>query len=304
MYRKNNNNVIPILKKFCFLFASCLIIPLTLFVFPVHSGDFKLIKDDSHYEPKLTLSEYAYRGIILPDTNIKVGSYEYIADNGKEVGRLGFLIDNKRFYYVKSDEYNLCGGGFNYSVYNGYLIVDSSGYCSAVGANHLMFLFKYDKNTVHLLDVIGQAYIGTYGMDFSLKGDEKRGKYWRKDIKDIDQDGKPEIGLRVIIGHHSEPPFMLYLEIANDYVQVDFNPELYKPLFEEENKKTKSIRYYIYGFLSKKIELQKIKSILKADKNKYQLIVSLLENIENWDAAFHNVNGEKFVLMQYNIERR
>jgi hypothetical protein len=289
-------NIVLILASFLFIF-SALFVPLA------YSGSFKLIKVDSHYEPKLTLSEYGHYGVILPGTNIKAGSYTYIADNNNEVSRLGFLMGDNRFYYVESDEYNFWGGT-TYGAYNGYFVIDAPGYGSTVGANYLMFLIKYDKDSVQLLDVIGQAYIDTYGMDFRSVSAEKVGEYRRINIKDIDRDGNPEIEL-LIMGHHSEPPtFVIYLEIANDRLWVDFNPELYKPLFAHEKRtiqsKGKSIAYYVYGFLAKELHLKDIKHMLKDNKERYELIITLLENHKKWNFAFHDHGDEKFVLKQYN----
>lgn len=298
MRRKKDNNMIPFAKRFYLLLSVCLFIFLASFVLPAYSGDFKLKKINSHYEPELRLD---YSGIVLPGTNIKAGSYTYIADNGDEVSSLGFLIDSKQFYFVESDEYDFTGDT-TYGVYNGYFIIDSAGYGSTIGANHLMFLFKYKKESVQLLDVVRQAYIGFYGMDFRLINNEKIGDYWKANVKDIDGDGKPEIKLLI------EDSFELYFEIHDNCLRVDLNPELYKPLFNREKNriqsKGKSDEYYIYGFLSKKLTLNKIKNMTKANRDQSKFIITLLENSEKWNSAFHDHGDEKFVLKQYNLKRR
>jgi len=279
---------------------------------PAYSEGFKLIKVNSHYE--LELSEKP--GIIIPGTNIRAGSYRYIAANGNEVSRLGFLIDDKNFYYVHSSEYDL-GGDSNFGVYKNYFLMDSWGYGSTSGHNRLMFLFKYDKNSVKLLDIIGQAHVGSYGLDFMsvyIKETAKFGSLGENfrlawmDMRDIDNDSAPEIRLLISMGHRFEPVFELYLSIVRNTLKLNFNPELYRPLFEREKQrvqpKIKTDAYYIYGFLSKKLELEKIKILLKGEKDQYERVITLLKNVKKWDIAFHDLGSEKFVLMRYNLQGR
>ncbi|MBI5212129.1 MAG: hypothetical protein HY957_02000 [Nitrospirae bacterium] len=186
-------------------------------------------------------------------------------------------------------------------------MIDTSGYASAAGHNRLMFLCKYDNHFVQLLDVIGQAYVGPYGMDFKpITADKDKSCITNCPpgqiiIQDFDHDGTPEIEMIISTG------FKLYFEITNNRLQVDLNPELYKPLFEREKlKKTKrkSDAYYIYGFLINELKLEKIKTMLKADRKQYKMVVTILKTVEQWNAVFHNAGGEKFVLKQYNLKRR
>ena len=280
--------------------------------FSAYSEGFRLIKVNSHYEPELSEKP----GIIIPGTNIKAGSYKYIAANGNEVSRLGFLIDKKSFYFVQSSEYDL-GGDSNFGVYKNYLVMDSWGYGSTSGHNRLMFLFKYDKTSVKLLDIIGQAYVGLYGLDFVSAYIKETAKFgslgenfrlvWM-DIRDIDNDGNPEIKLLISMGHHFETVFELYLSIVRDKLKLNLNPEMYRPLFEREKQmaqpKIKPDAYYIYGFLSKKLELEKIKTFLKGDKDQYERVITILKNVKKWDVAFHDIGNEKFVLIQYYLQGR
>jgi len=277
---------------------------------PAYSEGFKLIKVNSHYEPELVVKP----AITLPGTNIKAGSYIYFKSDGMEIGRLGFLMSSEKFYFVQSSEYNLIAPDFNYGVYNGYFVMDASGYASTSGHNRLMFLFKYNKDSVQLLDVIGKAYVGLYGMDFMSVSDRQKNCITncppgRIFLKDIDHNGNPEIKLINSMGNRFEPlDFELYLEIVNNRLQVNFNPALYKPLFEREKQmaqsKIKPDAYYIYGFLSKKLELEKVKANLKGDKDQYERVITLLKNVKKWDVAFHDIRGEKFVLIQYDLKRR
>jgi hypothetical protein len=277
---------------------------------PSYSEGFKLIKANSHYEPELVVKP----AITLPGTNIKAGSYIYVLSNGMEIGRWGFLISSEKFYFVQSSEYNLIAPDFNYGVYNEYFVMDASGYASTSGHNRLMFLFKYNKDSVQLLDVIGKAYVVLYGMDFISVSDRQKDCITNCPpgqiiIGDIDHNSNPEIKLIISMGNRFKPlDFELYFEIFNNRLQVNFSPVLYKPLFEREKQniqtETKSDAYYIYGFLAGRLILKEIKPMLKTEKKQYKRIITLLENLKKWDSAFHEVNGEKFILKQYNLKRR
>jgi hypothetical protein len=294
---------------------------------PGYSEGFKLIKVNSNYEPEIS------EGIILPGTNIKAGSFTYIVDKikGEETLKAGLLIKDK-IYYVESDKYAHVqakswleytgtfdpGGGTNFGIFKDYFVMDA--YSIGASHNRKMFLFRFNEDTAQLLDVIVEAYVNNIGMDF-ISAYEKTDKIlavgeiprifkytnvsWIN-IKDIDGDGKPEF--KIVI---REKRFELYFEIANDRLQVDLNPDLYKPLFESEKlKKTKrkSDAYYIYGFLAKELDLKKIKSMLegtgKKQSEQYGRVVHLLERYKKWDSAFHDYLGEKPILKQYSLKRR
>jgi len=286
-----------------------LMIPLLLvslfFALPVYSEGFKLKKVGSHYEPEL-IGE----SITLPDTEIRAGTYKYISDNVGEIEKLGFLVNSRQFYFVQSNEYSHCDEA-NYGVNKGYFVIDGWGYGSVSGHNRLMFLFRYDKDYVRLLDVIGQAYVASYGMDFVsiTNPKEKRGYLspLKTDVKDVDGNGRPEIKIEIYTGDKSPPAFELYLEIVNDRLQVNFNSKLYKPLFENVKRKYKGkikpVSYYVYGFLMKRIGIERIKTELAGDKDRFY-VVKLLENVDKWNSAFHDLGDEKFELLQYNLSRR
>ena len=45
-------------------------------------------------------------------------------------------------------------------------------------------------------------------------------------------------------------------------------------------------------------------TILAGNKEDYKFVVTLLKNINKWDAAFHDLHGETFELIQYNLHNR
>jgi hypothetical protein len=330
MYKKEENFLkFQQLKIVSFVLISLLFASSALFVLQAYSGDFKLKKVNSHYEPEMS------EGIILPGTNIKAGMFRYVIDEvkGDETWKAGLLIKDK-IYYVESEKYAHMqpknwveytgtfdvGGDSNFGLYKNYLVMDSCAY-AASGCNRRMFLFKVSKNSVRLLDVIVKADGDKFSINFISDSDRQKGCITNCPvgniyIKDIDQDGNPEFKITVYPSFLTVPEYELsiyelYLEIANDRLQIDFNPELYKPLFERENlKKTKrkSDAYYIYGFLAKELDLKKIKAMLKGSgkepSEQYERVVGLLEGHKKWDSAFHDHGDEKFVLKQYNLQRR
>lgn len=325
MHKKNYSDWVVRYVLFCLpLLLFC---HLILFLEDAYSGEFKLKKVNSHYEPEIS------EGIMLPGTNIKAGMFTYIIDETKadKTSKAGLLIKNN-LYYVESEKYAQIqpknwleytgtfdpGGDPNFGIYKDYFVMDA--YASGASHSRKMFLFRFNKDTIQSLDVILQAYVNNIGMDFISAYKEtdkvapigeipriyKRNTVSWIDIKDIDSDGKPEF--KVVI---REKWFELYFEIANERLQVDLNPELYKPLFEQEKlkqAKRKSDAYYIYGFLAKELELKKIKVMLQGTGKKpyeqYTRVVTLLDRYKEWDSAFHDYLGEKPILKQYNLKRR
>lgn len=249
--------------------------------------------------------------IALPGTNMKAGNFRYIYDDPLMGfgSKAGILVGGKTLYYVQSNGlwkgvFDATGDG-NFGIYAPYLVMDSWCCASTSGHNRVMFLFRYDKGTVTLLDVLT-----AHGFDFMSVADRERkinddGKpFWTK-VKDLDNDGRPEIKLRVLaLGY-----FFLYLEIRDEQLKVDFNPALYLPLFKREEKimgkKGRTRAYYIYGFLAKKFNIEELKKIFKnKDKERYGPIIGHLENIDRWDAKFHEYHNDKPVLKKYKIKRR
>lgn len=277
-------------------------VSLLTFAPPTYADGFKFVKVDSHYEPAFHYGP----GITLPGTNIKAGSFSYTSD-GYAGTKLGFWINNKELLYVQSEagsgEYDI-GGEINYGIYKNYFVVDSWSY--GAGHNRMMFLFRYNKDSVQLLDAIGKAYIDKAAMDFLSEYDKSALCDIYKCpprpmiIKNMDQDANPEIKLLIVPKN-----FELYLEIVDEHLQVDLNPLLYEPLFERAKQKPHKSKlkphdYYLYAFLSKKLTLEEIKSELKADKtDRYEWLLSLLENYRTWNIAFHEIQKEKPDLVKF-----
>lgn len=299
-------------RSFCASVLLLLAAAIPFFLLPpfvqvAYSDGFKLTKVDSRHEPELKEKP----AIALPNSNIQAGTYIYIR-GADQLGRIGFLTGMNKFYFVDSNHYSLIGET-NRGVYKNYFVMDAWGYGG--GHSRLMFLFRWDKDSVQLLDVIGQAYVNNRGMDFvseyekSALCDIYRCPPRPMVIKNVDQDGNPEIKLFVSIGNKFEPlDFELYLEIAENRLRVDLNHALYEPLFKQferksRNSTTKPVEYYIYGFLAKKLDIDAFMKGLKG-RSQYDDVVIRFENLAKWDAAFHEVGGEVFHLKQYDLTRR
>lgn len=54
--------------------------------------------------------------------------------------------------------------------------------------------------------------------------------------------------------------------------------------------------------IKKKIDRKTIATDLQKNEKRSETINILLDNVSQWDAAFHNVRGKKFEINQYNIE--
>lgn len=243
------------------------------------------------------------------------------------------LLVNKSVVYfvhsVKGDENKDfgnfdVGGDCNFGTYRHYFLMDCPN-VYASGNNRRMFLFRYGKNKVELLDVIVEASLPSGLLDFMSapsfifppESVRMRDDYVRpivliqgKDFSDIDNDNRPEVIIEVSRAEKFTREFDIYLEIKDDRLRVDFNPNLYKPIFEREKKlsraKKKSNAYYISGFLAGKLTMEHIKTRLAADREQYDRVVPLLEGMGNLDAAFHEYDdsGGRPVLKRYEIKWR
>lgn len=296
------------MRRYLALSAVFLFISLSLFIPSAYSDGFKIIKVDSRYEP-----EFRDGPIPLPGTSIKVGSFPYYDAKSLNMGtKLGFWINDTTLFYVQSEtgsgNYDI-GGEINYGSYKNYFVADTWSY--GAGHNRMMFLFKYNKDSVQLLDAIGQAYVDKAAMDFLSEYDKSAPCDIYKCpprpmvIKDMDGDGNPEIKILIVPKN-----YWLYLEMANERLQVNFNPALYEPLFNRAKQKPYKSRirpfdYYLYGFLAKQLTLKEIKNELKPDKSGlYEWLLSLLENYGTWDTAFHDIGESKPELVGYEPPRR
>ncbi len=309
---------------------------LILSVHPALSEDltkhlhFKLKKVGSHCEPEME------EWIAVPGRNMKAGSFVYryteviksgcvtftiptektISKDGdrtytscneasvrEEEGRTsGVLVNNETIYYPGgNDRANDSANEMNFGFYGNYLVMDSW----PIGAHHgrRMFLYRLGDNNVELLDTVGQSYSAFDFMSAS-KSDVRSGEHsvGLVDVADIDHDNNPELKLKI----YWDYIFTLYLEIKDNRLKIDLNPELYRPLFARErrirpNKKTSA--YYIYGFLSGELKLEGIKEMISRDKRhkeRYGEIITLLEKADKWDEALHDM--EKFVSLKYDLK--
>jgi hypothetical protein len=289
--------------KRVFLICSLLLIWVG---FPLlsYAEGFKVVKVGSHYEPIL---KYSDEEISLLGGKIKAGPYAYDAGEFPYAGKIGFFKPPSTFYYVDSDSgYTWSGSG--YGVCRNYFIADGPGFGSTGGYDHLLFLFSVDTKSIKLLDVIGEVSIGDRSlMDFIAAGKSATGREpLTLSIKDPDNNGHPQIQI-LIVGIPPEPPWSLFMEIIGDKLVLNLNPHLYVPLFKQEiltTKKTgiKSDAYYIYGFLAKKIGRKTITADLQKDQERSKIINDLLDTVPQWNAAFHNLEGRKFEIKQYNLE--
>ncbi|MBI5809812.1 MAG: hypothetical protein HZB21_01285 [Deltaproteobacteria bacterium] len=303
---------------------------------PAFSGDltehfdFKLKKAGPRCEPEMR------EWIAVPGRDMKAGSfvYRYTQDikagcvtwtiTAESLGRLrrkedrdrtyetcwdssvseeegktsGVLVNNEAIYYPDGSYW---ADEMNFGFYKDYLVMDAW----PVGAHHdrRMFLYRLGENSVELIDVIGEGYFDFMSARKSeFRSSEETGKSGIIEVADIDHDNNPELKLRI----YWDYIFTLYLEIKDNRLKIDLNPELYRPLFERErrirpNKKTSA--YYIYGFLSGKLKLEGIKEMIPRDKRhkeRYGEIITLLEKAGKWEQAIHD--KEKFVLLKYDLK--
>lgn len=260
--------------------------------------DFKLKRAGLHCEPEMN------KWIAVPGRNMKAGSFITFYDKasgGKEESRIsGVLVKNEAIYYPSTDG-NFWTDEMNFGFYGNYLVMDAW----PIGAHHgrRMFLYRLGDNNVELLDAVGRSY-STFDFMSVSKSDVRSGEYsvGLVDVADIDHDNNPELKLKI----YWDYIFTLYLEIKDNRLKIDLNPEPYRPLFARErrirpNKKTSA--YYIYGFLSGELNLEEIKETISRDKRhkeRYGEIVKLLEKADRWDEALHE--DGKPVLLRYDLK--
>lgn len=297
MNNKLATNLLHVLKRANRVFIYAIVFLLSLYAEVAVSEGFRMINVGSHEEPML---DDLYATYVLPGTSIKVGIYDYETDGVVDIRRLGFLVDSKKFFYIDG-EYTF--GDVHYGRIGNYFVVDGwKGDGSS--PNRLMVLCQFDKASVQLLDSINAST----SMNFASVTNDTRDPWkfeknpapsWME-IGDIDHDGIPEIKLQ-IVGYD----FLLYMEIRDGHFRIDFDPELYAPLFEKakqkisaSKRKRKTDAYYVYGFLSKKLDIKDIGLELKHGESKAGEVIPLLEKIGDWDASFHELLGEHFEMKQ------
>lgn len=309
-----------------YLLSTLLVLSTFSFVISqVYSGNFKLSKVDAHYLPELKETP----AIRLPGSNIKAGLYKYIPGDGGFTGKIGFLIDEKKFLFLQSNrsgikegEYGLAGN-ITYGIYKDYLLMDVSS--GGTDRNGMLFLFRFSKNEIHFLDVISKGSVAGELLGFvtNVKEEkyekskygpfedkfywiwEMRSPVWMQ-INDVNN-GIATIDIVISKAFKFKPYFKLFLQIKDNKLKISFDPNLYKPLFEREEKltalkKNKRDQYYIYGYLSKQLRLDEIEKMLES-KPKYKNLICLLREMGNVDGALHSsMNEEKFRLVQYKLK--
>jgi hypothetical protein len=305
-----NKTVPALLKIFVILCVALLIVPSSHAekkikeVRVITPEGFVLKKVGSHYVPV----EKDYKSFLLPGTDIRVGLFSFINKEGFDIGRIGFLLGNNQFFYV--DDQSGCYGDLSYTVLKDYLLID--GDCMGHDAN--MYLFKYDKNTVRLLDSIESEmsfYTSSPADKIPFPSKRKNPPVWvlndTEKIKIGFDDALPECfylqndNTDEVTKKRNEKYLQecehfyddigLYLKISDNHLHVNYNPKLYNQIFMDIQKKYKGkpkpFSYYFYGHLAKKLGAEEIKSGL-LDKNIRMDTIEMLKGVYQWDSEFHN----------------
>lgn len=305
------NRIVPILLKiFVILCISLLIIPFSHAkekikkVRVIKPEGFVLKKIDSHYEPV----EKDYKSFLLPGTDIRVGLFSYINKEGFDVGRIGFLLGNNQFFFV--DEQGGCYETLSYTVYKDYLLID--GNCNGHYAD--MYLFKYDRNTIRLLDFIDSAmsFHTSYPADkrpypskrkdppLWVLNDAEKIKigfddalpecfYFQSDDADKVTKKKNKRYLQECGYFYDE--IGLYLKISDDRLHINYDSKLYNQKFKniqtKYKGKPKPFSYYFYGYLAKKLGTEEIES-RSIDSQIRTYTIKMLKEVYQWDLEFHD----------------
>ena len=207
---------------------------------------FKLKKVGSRYVPVVHWDPLVFR---LPGTQMTFASYAYLTpDDEIEEPRYGFLLDDGRFYYVH--ESAASEGDAQYALFNGYFIVD--GFAWGASHNRSMYLFRYDMDSVSLLDMIGEAdfvldfmsdYPGEPAYGHPLTVGMKDTPVWV--IKDTDSHGNPLIKLKVTPDQSDPALFDYIFDLALQMVRGNRDPEVMKPLLALEQEKYEFFSLYV-----------------------------------------------------------
>jgi hypothetical protein len=226
---------------------------------------------------------------------------------GDEYGKVGFLHGDE-FNYVESmrtdeEEYQYgVMGDVVYAISPPYFLFDTS--MGGTSRNGMLFLFKFDKDDIRLLDIISNGVAKKWQMEIMFNNTQDSLKILKfpaeGKIRDVGN-GNLEIEVLISAAFHFDPSFKLFFDIREDKLHLNRSPDLYDPLFEVEKQdvddtKAHSDAYYVYGFLAKKIGLETIKEALKDDYER-RWIADVLSEIDNWDVSFHNV--EKFTMKKF-----
>jgi hypothetical protein len=307
-----NKTVPALLKIFIILCVYLLIVPFSYAenkikeVRVIKPEGFVLKKVGSHYVPV----EKDYKSFFLPGTDIRVGLFRYINKEGDDDDKIGFLFGNNRFFFV--DQQGGCYRGLSYTLYKNYLLID--GDCHGHFAE--MYLFKYDKNTVRLLDFIGSPmvfYIASPADKIPFPSKRRNPPVWvindAENIKlGFDKSTLPQCFYfendntdeaikkrNKKYGQECEHFFdemVLYLKISDDRLRINYDPKLYNRLFKniqtKYKGKPKSFSYYYYGYLAKKLKLDEIKS-RSLDSQIQTDTIDWFKDVYQWDFDFHSL---------------
>jgi hypothetical protein len=229
--------------------------------------------------------------IELPKTNIKAGILE-INEHGFKVGKIGFVINNDIYYLEKAvpekyDELDVFNGN-RYALFKDMLL--TGAWSSPTGHGRWLFIFKYREDSIELVDVLRHGTIKHLGYDFI----EDYGPNTKDDEIALLSDKK------LIKLNFFDINIELFLKVSESGFKIDLAPKLYKQLFYRLKKKhlddSEIYQYIIYGYISKEMNMEEIKSYLRKKKQDHSRVIELIDNLENLDEILHTT--EKFSLIK------
>jgi hypothetical protein len=233
----------------------------------------------------------------IPGTSIKIGAMTFSFGRvpytfpSIEASHIAFEVNDK-IYYLDEIE-GTCSSfdphGFQlhsdalYGIYGNLLLMGA--YAGTTGWNRWLLLFEVTKEKVRYIDALENN--GIDHLSYELWPSLDATPTFQK-LRDLDNDGKPEARIFFAL-----LKFHLFLELSSSGMQVDLNPDLYKPRFEKLNKKSKPTKTefrdrLIYGFLSGSLTRENIMDELKKPRNKEHLeIVDILSHLSRLNDVLH-----------------
>jgi hypothetical protein len=265
-----------------------------------------------------------YEPFRLPGTHIRFGSFRYLIPEDEELGApmFGFLRDDGKFFYFR--ETAASDSDLQYALSGSYFVVD--GGAGGSGICRSMYLFRYDEDSMRLLDKIEEPpggdfsplgfasdYPGkpAYGHELGTGHDDV--PVWL--VSEKDRQRHPLIRLRMardfpppFLGPQEFETFHIYLKMVNGRLRVALDPDLYVTIFnslgEAGRPYSRSAEYYVSGFLAGKLSLATIRAELVNNRDRLWLVNSL-RHVKRWDAALHHRLSEAFPkIREYNLNGR
>jgi len=279
-------------------------------------------KVGSRYEPVPDDDFLVFR---LPGTRMTFATYAYhMPGDDMPFPKYGFLFDDGRLFYV--DEVGASDGDAHYALSDGYFVVDGFAHDST-GHDRSMYLFRYGKDSVSLLDIIGGEFATRYRFEFrsNYPGKPAYGHEITLEstdtpvwvIKDRDSRGNPLIRVKL---YHD--PFVsalydfykkkgldpnefeelhLYVKIVTPEaggapaqrvarLQVALDHEIYKPLFDRVRQVRKAGIRPVGYYVYGFLAGQIDLAHIKAelaDNKLRRYVVDMLEGAGSWDAVAH-----------------